>query len=114
MDSELAATEPLGAVAVQTDDVLPWHVGGEGELALAAVHFGQDDLVVRISDLNMHPDLWTRGSEAVSSGIVELDLVVPRHHRLVRDLLDGTFPLRLSDVEVKTGGEWEEGEESYQ
>ena len=54
VDSELAATEPLGAVAVQTDDVLPRHVGGEGELALAAVHLGQDDLVVRVSDLNMH------------------------------------------------------------
>ena len=55
VNPELAATEPLGAVAVQTDDVLPRHVGGEGELALAAVHLGQDDLVVRVPDLNMHP-----------------------------------------------------------
>ena len=59
-------------------------------------------------------DLWARGREAVSSGIVELDLVVARHHGLVRNLLNKTFPLRLSDVEVKTGGEREEGEESYQ
>ena len=102
VNPELAATEPLCAVAVQTDHVLPGHVRGEGELALAAVHFGQDDLVVRVSDLNMHPDLWTRGSESVSSGIVELDFVVSRHHGLVRNLLNKTFPLRLSDVEVKT------------
>ena len=55
VNPELAATEPLGAVAVETDDVLPRHVRGEGELALAAVHLGQDDLVVRVPDLNMHP-----------------------------------------------------------
>ena len=55
VNPELAATEPLGAVAVQADNVLPRHVGGEGELALAAVHLGQDDLVVRVPDLNMHP-----------------------------------------------------------
>ena len=59
MNSKLRSAEPLGAVAVQTDHVLPGHVRGEGELALTAVHFGQDDLVVRVSDLNMHPDLWT-------------------------------------------------------
>ena len=55
VNPQLAPTEPLGAVAVQTDHVLPRHVRGEGELALAAVHLGQDDLVVRVSDLNMHP-----------------------------------------------------------
>ena len=53
--AELAAIEPLGAVTVQTDDVLPRHVGGEGELAHTAVHLGQDDLVFRVPDLNMHP-----------------------------------------------------------
>ena len=47
-------------------------------------------------------DLWAGGREAVSSGIVELDLIVARHHGLVRNLLDKTFSLRLSDVEVKT------------
>ena len=67
MDSELAATEPLGAVAVETDDVFPRHVGGEGELALAAVHLGQDDLVVRVSDLNMHPCQIQLRSEQLTS-----------------------------------------------
>ena len=38
MNPELGPAEPLGAVAVQADHVLPGHVGGEGELALAAVH----------------------------------------------------------------------------
>ena len=38
MDPELCSTEPLGAVAVQTDHVLPRHVGREGELALAAIN----------------------------------------------------------------------------
>ena len=38
VNPELAATEPLGAVAVQTDHVLPGHVGREGELPLAAVN----------------------------------------------------------------------------
>ena len=102
VNPQLAPTEPLGAVAVQTDHVLPRHVRGEGELALAAVHLGQDDLVVGVSDLHVHPNLGAGGREAVSSGIVELDLIVARHHGLVRNLLDKTFPLRLSDVEVKT------------
>ena len=38
MDPELSPAEPLGAVAVQTDHVLPGHVGREGELPLAAVN----------------------------------------------------------------------------
>ena len=38
MNSKLRSAEPLGAVAVQTDHVLPRHVGREGELALAAVN----------------------------------------------------------------------------
>ena len=38
MNSKLRSAEPLGAVAVQTDHVLPGHVGREGELALAAVN----------------------------------------------------------------------------
>ena len=54
MHSELGPTEPLGAVAVETDDVFTRHVRGEGELALAAVHLGQDDLVVGVPDLNVH------------------------------------------------------------
>ena len=40
MDPELGPAEPLGAVAVQADHVLPRHVGREGELALAAVNLG--------------------------------------------------------------------------
>ena len=38
MNSKLRSAEPLGAVAVQTDHVLPRHVGREGELALAAIN----------------------------------------------------------------------------
>ena len=76
MDPELCSTEPLGAVAVQTYDVLPGHVRGEGELALAAVHLGQDDLVVRVSDLHVHPDLGAGGGEAISTRVVELDFVI--------------------------------------
>ena len=38
MNSKLRSAEPLGAVAVQTDHVLPGHVGREGELALAAIN----------------------------------------------------------------------------
>ena len=76
MDPELCSTEPLGAVTVQTDDVLPRHVRGEGELALAAVHLGQDDLVVRVSDLYMHPNLRTRGSKPIGSWVIQLDFII--------------------------------------
>ena len=41
MNPELGSAEPLGAVTVQADHVLPGHVGGEGELAFAAVHLEQ-------------------------------------------------------------------------
>ena len=85
MDPELGSAEPLGAVAVETDDVLPRHVGGEGELALAAVHLGQDDLVVRVSDLHVHPDLGTGGGEPVGPGVVQLDLVVPCNQTQVKE-----------------------------
>ena len=102
VDPELGTAEPLGGVGVEADDVFARGVGGECELALTAVHLGEDDLVVRVTDLHVHPNLGAGGREAVSSGIIELDLIVPRDHRLVRDLLDKTFPLRLSDVEVKT------------
>ena len=76
MDPELCSTEPLGAVAVQTDDVLPRHVRGEGELALAAVNLGQDDLVVRVPDLHMHSYLRTRSCKPVSSWIIQLNFVI--------------------------------------
>ncbi len=38
MNPELGPAEPLGAVAVQADHVLPGHVRREGELTLAAVN----------------------------------------------------------------------------
>ena len=76
MYPELSSTKPLGAVAVQTDHVLPGHVRGECELALAAVHLGQDDLVVRVPDLHVHPDLGTGGGEPVGPRVVQLHLVV--------------------------------------
>ena len=58
VDPELCAAEPLGGVGVEADDVLPGGVGGEGELALTAVHLGEDDLVVRVPDLHMHSYFW--------------------------------------------------------
>ena len=76
MNSELSSWEPLGGVGVKADDVLPRGVGGEGELALAAVHLGQDDLVVRVPDLHMHPNLRTRGGKAISPGVVQLDFII--------------------------------------
>ena len=51
-------------------------VGGEGPPPLAGVHLGQDDLVVGVADLDVHPDLGGGGSEAVGAGIIQLDLVV--------------------------------------
>ena len=76
MNAELRPTKPLGTVAVQADHVLPGHVAGEGELALAAVHLGQDDLVVRVPDLHMHSYLWTRSCKPVSSRIIQLNFVI--------------------------------------
>ena len=76
VDPELGAGEPLGRVGVQADDVLPGGVGGEGPLALAGVHLGHDDLVLRVADLHVHPDLGARGGEPVGPGVVQLQLVV--------------------------------------
>ena len=56
--------------------MLPRGVGGEGELALAAVNLGQDDLVIGVSDLNMHSYFRTGGSKSISSGIIQLDFIV--------------------------------------
>ncbi len=79
MYPELGAREPLGGVAVQADHVLPRHMGGEGEAALAAVHLAHDYLVVRIPDLHVHPNLWAGGRKPIGAGVVELRLVVGRH-----------------------------------
>ena len=38
MNPELCPAEPLGAVTVQADHMLPGHVGCEGEFTLAAVN----------------------------------------------------------------------------
>ena len=76
MNAELRPTKPLGTVAVQADHVLPGHVAGEGELALAAVHLRQDDLVVRVPDLHMHSYLWTRSCKPVGSWIIQLNFVI--------------------------------------
>ena len=51
-------------------------VRGEGPLALRAVHLGEDDLVVGVADLHVHPEVWRGGSEAVGAGVEQLDLVV--------------------------------------
>ena len=51
MNSKLRSAEPLGAVAVQTDHVLPGHVGREGELALAAVNLEEKCLKSKNTEL---------------------------------------------------------------
>jgi len=38
--------------------MLPRGVRGEGELALTAVNLGQDDLVVGVSNLDVHSYFW--------------------------------------------------------
>ena len=53
---QLSSREPLGGVWVETDDVFSGRAGGEGPLTLGAVHLGQDDLVIGITDLNVHTD----------------------------------------------------------
>ena len=102
MDSKLGAGEPFGRVGVQAEDMLTRSVGGEGELALAAVHLGQDDLVIRIPDLHMHANLRTGGCKPVSPGVVQLHLVVARHHGVVWDFLNETLSFSLTDVEIKS------------
>jgi len=105
VDPELGTAEPLGGVGVEADDVFARGVGGECELALTAVHLGEDDLVVRVTDLHVHPNLGAAGGEPVSPRIVQLNFVVAGDHRLVRNLLDEALALRLPDVEVEAEGE---------
>ena len=124
VDPELGTAEPLGGVGVEADDVFARGVGGECELALTAVHLGEDDLVVRVTDLHVHPNLGAAGGEPVSPRIVQLqkhksvkatqtnivlkanlNFVVAGDHRLVRDFLDEALALRLPDVEVEAEGE---------
>jgi len=98
---ELSPCEPLGGVSVEADDVFPWCGGGERELSLATVHLAENDLVVRIPDLDVHSYARTRGCEPIGPGVVQLDLVVAGHHRLVGDLLNEALSLRLAYVEVE-------------
>lgn len=86
-------------------------VGGEGPPAFAAVDFGQDDLVVGITDFNMHANLGAGGSKAIGPGIVQLQLVITNNHGFFWDLLDKTFSFRFGDVKVQSVGEREDGEE---
>ncbi len=73
---QLGAGEPLGGVGVQADDVLAGGVGGESPPPLAGVHLGQDDLVVRVADLDVHADARAGRGEPVGAGVVQLHLVV--------------------------------------
>merc|ERR1711971_502012 len=57
VDPQLSAREPLGRIAVQTDDMLAGSVRGESEFAFTAVSLGEDDLVIRISNFHVHPNL---------------------------------------------------------
>ena len=76
VDPELCAAEPLGGVGVEADDVLARGVGGECELALTAVHLGEDNLVVRVPDLYVHTNLGAAGGEPVGPRIVQLQNTV--------------------------------------
>ncbi len=73
--AQVAAAEPGGRVRVQADDVLAWHVRGEGEATLSAVQLGQDNLLLGIFDLDVHADT-VRGGQVVVGVLVEyLNLV---------------------------------------
>ena len=56
--------------------MLPRGVGGEGELALAAVHLAHDDLVLGVPDLHVHPDLGAGGGKPVGARVIQLRLEV--------------------------------------
>ena len=38
------------------------------------LYLAQDDFIIRISDLDMHPDLGTGGSKSICPGIIQLNL----------------------------------------
>lgn len=76
MTHQLGPREPFGGVGIETDDVLSGRVGSEGPASLGGVHLGQDDLVVGVTDLDVHADAGGGGSEAVGAGIIQLDLVI--------------------------------------
>ena len=44
------------------------------QLPTLELYLAQDNFVIRISDLDMHPDLWTGGSKSICSGIIQLNL----------------------------------------
>ena len=99
-------------------------VGGERPLALGAVDLAEDDLVVGISNLDMHSNPRTRRHESVCSRIVQLDFVITCNiecfsvcsqqllsrfftcdHGFVGDFFDKTLSLCLANVEVQPRGE---------
>jgi hypothetical protein len=45
---ELGSSEPLGGVAVETDDVLAGGLRGEGELSLTAVHLRAESKTINL------------------------------------------------------------------
>ena len=53
-----------------------WRAGSECPLSLAAVDLGEDDLVLRITDLDVHADSRAGRSEPVRARIVQLNLVI--------------------------------------
>ena len=109
---QLRAREPLCRVGVEANDVLARGVRGEGPAALARVHLGQDDLVVRVAYLHVHPDARAGGGKSVGARIVQLHLVVADDHGLVGDLLDEALALRLGDVEVQGRGQRQQAQQS--
>ena len=56
--------------------VSTWCAGCKSPLSLSAVNLGEDDLVIRIADLDVHADAGTGRSESISAGIEQLNFVM--------------------------------------
>lgn len=73
---QLASTEPLGRVGVETNDVLSRRVGREAEATLRAVHLGEDRLILGVPDLDVHANARARHHEAACLRVKQLTFVV--------------------------------------
>ena len=104
--SDLAAGEkgPAGGVGPDADVLLARGVGGEGEGSLRPVHLVQDDLAVRILDVDVHAHSWWRVNVVLGLLVVELGLVLSGDHDVLREFLNETFGFLLANVEVHTLG----------
>lgn len=90
-------TLPIG---IKADDMFTGGMRGEGELSFVCVKLGKNQLIVGIMDLHVHSDARRRWHEAVGVGIKKLDLVVRKHQRIIRYLLDEALSLAFLNVKI--------------